>query len=918
MLFDQGSYIRVSPLFFKIAMLFKIDKKIQFNKIMYIRPFLALLMFFYTLSVCSCKEELPVPDDKNPVTNALFKLDSLKQKGSYESDGSYKWNVHFKIISTAIKTDSVEFSIVGPAECPFTIESKAAIVLVQPLKFEFKHLYITIPAQLMLKPDFIKKYTFSIVLKKNKQIVDSKTILLGYPLADHPRLMVSKNEIQELAIRFNHIDFSSVKSTFNSQKAYVTTGVVTSDIPNESIRQKMEALAFEYLIDNASKVESGKQAIQLAINYLTSFGAISTTEVTDYDNLNYTNEMIVGAALVYDWCYPLLTDDDKIKLKNAMISVCKRTEYGLPNSSNIQYLSGHYGELNPTVYLAMGIALYDEDPSFFQFAYNEQVKGFALSRNVWAPSGTHHQGAQYIHVRHSHELLQHFMLSKIGLSPYLPEFNTLTFRAMYGKIPQTTDMDGMPEGDGHNGLVMKNPQIYYLSANLSKNPYLQYFSKQNLSQGLFQAARLFIYHNPTITATNPENSLSLTKYFPSPSGMMIARTKWDLAASGFTSNAMVVLMNMKEYNAQNHTHLDGGHFSIYYKGHLALDAGIYQGSDAANGWGKDNYNNYYSRTIAHNSLLIYDPNEPLPYAGWNTRALARDGGQFFFNRQAWDNSQQMLNAGKSSEILAYDIDNSQSPDYSYMKGDLTKAYNVPSVVGSYPAKVDTVRRSFVFLNLKNDVVPGALIVLDRVVSTNASFKKTWLLHTQNQPVVNGSVITASNTTSGRNGKLSTTVLIPESTNQSIQLVGGTGKEYWVQNKNYGSVTQQDAGQWRVELSPSTPKKADNFLNVIMASDINNTQGINDIEKVYSSDSRYVAVRVQDRIVAQSLSLNTTNKRIDFTLGSTNTTHNVLVTDLMSGTWTVSTPSGNIQRNVTAVNGTVSFTSKGGRFIFTQN
>lgn len=60
---------------------------------------------------------------------------------------------------------------------------------------------------------------------------------------------------------------------------------------------------------------------------------------------------------------------------------------------------------------------------------------------------------------------------------------------------------------------------------------------------------------------------------------MIARTKWDIDKKGKPSNAMVVFMNMKEYQAKNHTHLDIGHFGIYYKGHLALDAGIYQGKD---------------------------------------------------------------------------------------------------------------------------------------------------------------------------------------------------------------------------------------------------------------------------------------------------------------------------------------------------
>jgi heparin/heparan-sulfate lyase len=283
--------------------------------------------------------------------------------------------------------------------------------------------------------------------------------------------------------------------------------------------------------------------------------------------------------------------------------------------------------------------------------------------------------------------------------------------------------------------------------------------------------------------------------------MMIARTKWDIDKKGENSNAMVVMMNMKEYQAKNHTHLDIGHFGIYYKGHLALDAGIYQGKDENNGWGKLNYVNYYARTIAHNSLLILDPNEPTPYEGSNVKAISRDGGQFSFKNRAYDSTQEMLNAGKTAQILASEIGPGIAPDYSYLKGDMTASYNVSKNVADYPAKVDTVRRSFVFLNLKNDDVPGALIVLDKVTSTNESFKKTWLLHAQNEPNIRGDEVSFESTQNGRNGKLQNNVLLPEINNQQIDKIGGAGKEYWVDGKNWGTVTQEDAGQWRIELSP---------------------------------------------------------------------------------------------------------------------
>lgn len=111
-------------------------------------------------------------------------------------------------------------------------------------------------------------------------------------------------------------------------------------------------------------------------------------------------------------------------------------------------------------------------------------------------------------------------------------------------------------------------------------------------------------------------------------------------------------------------------------------------------------------------------------------------------------------------------------------------------------------------------MPGSLIVLDKVVSSNPSFKKTWLLHTQNKPNLNGSVLESVSTQEGRNGKLVTNVLLPEQDNMKVEFIGGTGKEYWVDGHNYGTVSQEDAGCWRIELSPREESKSDNFLNVI--------------------------------------------------------------------------------------------------------
>ena len=73
-----------------------------------------------------------------------------------------------------------------------------------------------------------------------------------------------------------------------------------------------------------------------------------------------------------------------------------------------------------------------------------------------------------------------------------------------------------------------------------------------------------------------------------------------------------------------HCHYDNGHFDIYYKGELAHDSGRYDDD-----WGlqvderirTSEFFNYYQRTIAHNTILVYDPDEKFEMGVLN------DGGQ---------------------------------------------------------------------------------------------------------------------------------------------------------------------------------------------------------------------------------------------------------------------------------------------------
>jgi|LSQX01.1.fsa_nt_gb hypothetical protein len=239
-----------------------------------------------------------------------------------------------------------------------------------------------------------------------------------------------------------------------------------------------------------------------------------------------------------------------------------------------------------------------------------------------------------------------------------------------------------------------------------------------------------------------------------------------------------------------HRHYDSTHFTIYKHGYLALDTGTRQGNT-------DNLQNYYGQTIAHNCILIKMPGEkPSPY--WNGEVFDQAGGQ---------------NKVIGSEAIAFETD----PYYSYVAGDATPVYN--------SEKCQMMVRQFFFLP------PDHFVVFDRVVSTQADYAKTWLMHHANEPVFDGNTWYSDQD----RGRIFCRTLLPA--DAALEPVGGPGKEFLVEGVNYsltaGASTARDGqgiaaltyeevpelmGRWRVEVRPGTARTHDAFLHLIQVGD----------------------------------------------------------------------------------------------------
>ena len=122
-------------------------------------------------------------------------------------------------------------------------------------------------------------------------------------------------------------------------------------------------------------------------------------------------------------------------------------------------------------------------------------------------------------------------------------------------------------------------------------------------------------------------------------------------------------------------------------------------------------------------------------------------------------------------------------------------------------------------------------------------------------------------------------------NASIQNVGGSDKEFWIEStaRNYYTEKQNgaEAGAWRVEISPSQPALSDVFLNVIAVMDAATNAGPQ--VSLIANDS-IAAVKVLDRAVVFSKE-NALLTNFGLSIDGTQNVK-LLVCDAAQGTWSV--------------------------------
>ncbi len=260
-----------------------------------------------------------------------------------------------------------------------------------------------------------------------------------------------------------------------------------------------------------------------------------------------------------------------------------------------------------------------------------------------------------------------------------------------------------------------------------------------------------------------------------------------------------------------HEHRDNNSFAIFKNAPLLIDAGHY---DTYNG---THYRNYYQRTIAHNSICVFDSTDTYSCFG---QSASNDGGQL-----------------ESAKLMNYnDIflpENQRGKWIQYASGS-NYSYNIADAQLSYDTtKLNFFRRRLLYIK------PDKVIVLDHVHLKNTASNQRnikWIAHFANKPSISGSIINTNipdhietyngNTylaTNG-NGSIAIKTLLPDSS--TTTLIGGINYEYWVDGTNYPPLyipdsTKYTPGKWRIEVKPTTITDTVVYLHTIDIGDSTN-------------------------------------------------------------------------------------------------
>jgi len=773
----------------------------------------------------------------------------------------------------------------------------------------------------------------------------------------HPRVFVTKDIIPKINALLEKEEYANMASAFwslaNSPSFQYNMGTFRETVHtdgekcryNAETLAQIEARAMAYLL--TGREVYGYEAILGIKNAMLSLLYTVEDHMDVYHGPSHTMFVL---AEVYDWCYDLLTEQDK----RQMISGCVyllieadhftdddfvldknkpskkstlneyKAAYGLefnfpPNNMNA--MAGHgTGPQFLRDYMMVTVAFADEMPSWWDYVggrfYEEYlpVTGAAYE-NGYVTQGT----AVYAPIKLIVNLYPAYLLqTATGVNPFADTFEQcadflLSHMLPTNKFFETGDgsRSGSGVGVGGGGYCY----FYFLAALYNDTFSLQ--AAKTFSDNYTKFSKDSIYTlGPALAAAlcavcdEAEGSfptdMPLSSYTPYPAGQMIARNNWS-------PESAVSFMKIGELTMGNHDNMDSGTFQLYYKGLLATPSGRYAH------YGSMHHKYYMQNTISTNGLLVYNPN------------LKKSDGGWYSGSQLLTGSPSTLSEWLSGRFVKAVVTGAadEAGKYAYLAGDLTKSYHASTV--------DYIGRRMLTVFNEDKTMPMMFFVFDSITSDDASYKKTFLLHTVKEPTLNGADTGSFTVTPDASGRMTASVvnnggkLVLQNVygGDYMHKIGGEGYAFWIGNENefdgteksgfnaVDSYVPEDYNQtiWgRLEVTAKGEQQTD-MLNVMYVTDAGTVETV-PATLVEDKDGILVGATMKD-VTAMFVRTAARNAMpLTFTVSGSGEMR-YYISGLYAGTWKVSVNGGAAKEmTVTEEGGFLQFSGACGTVVIT--
>jgi Heparinase II/III-like protein len=574
-------------------------------------------------------------------------------------------------------------------------------------------------------------------------------------------------------------------------------------------------------------------------------------------------------ALAYDWLYEYPAFDEALKdrvakqLLDGAIIMAATPDLKHPEQASYHNYTTRF--LGLTTFALCAVAKRRPHDASVKELCDKASRAFQnilQVSNMVSPAGSYHESMDYMRITYvPMAMLAELQRTTTGVDPALRfgTYRNIADTYLYKLMP-----DGTPSREGDNEYPIlddRDTAALGYAINRFKNPYAAWILRDSGFAARAWALPVldFLWNDPEVSPRNPaltdSGELPRSRYFPGVDQVVFL--------NGWGPNATRIEFDCGPYLAK-HQHMDRNHFTIYHRGHLAIDSGAdYTDSESPH------YINYYRRTIAHNTMLIFDPKEHFFWSA-NLMEAANDGGQRMDSSRFWNTLRSQEDWNKTRDL--WEVGQMKAVDnvdgqwgYNYAFGDATRAYS--------PHKLRAFTRQLLYLPDTN-----VLLVFDRVVSTDPTFRKTWLLHGVNMPSIEGTGTKVSNgeETFGNvsqfrmqdgEGEMLVHTLLPA--NHVTARRGGEDHEFWTPGDTNGGLWGSGRnwplepaeggplpddpiehamwekfydndiprirpsnrrnvvpGSWRVEVTPSQPQLEDHFLHLFEIGDRGKTGRLN--------------------------------------------------------------------------------------------